>query len=195
MFGKQDYFAWQDTMRLLLKTKMAQGPPFREHCLKIISYLNTLKVLGANIDGEFQVDLILQSVPKSFKEFKLNYNMNKKIYTLSKMMIELVVVEGILVIANVDTKMVEASSSKPKSKGKGGRKKKDFTKQEGKQVALGVSNKGKKKGNDYTKGICFHCGEKGHWKRNCPKFIIDKNKGMMRSFLLETCLVHKPMDS
>ena len=48
--------------------------------------------------------------------------------------------------------MVEDSSSQPKSKGKGEKKKKkDFTKQDGKQVALGVANKGKK-----IKGKCFH---------------------------------------
>ena len=58
---------------------------------------------------------------------------------------ELVATEGIFGTANVDTKMAEASSSKPKSKGKGGKKKKDFTKQDGKQLALGVDNKRKKK--------------------------------------------------
>ena len=42
--------------------------------------------------------------------------MNKKIYTLSELMNELVVVEGILGIASVDTNMAEASFSKPKSK-------------------------------------------------------------------------------
>ena len=77
-------------------------------------------------------------------------------------MIELVATEGILGIESVDTNMAKDSSSKPKSKGKGGKKKKD-----------------------YTKGKCFHCGDKGHWKRNCPKFIADKNEGVMRSFLLE----------
>ena len=46
----------------------------------MISYLNTLEVLGADIDGESQAD-ILQSLPESFKEFKLNYNTNKNIYT------------------------------------------------------------------------------------------------------------------
>ena len=91
--------------------------------------------------------------------------------------------------------MAKAFSSKPKSKGKGGKKKKDFTKQNGKQLALGVANKGKRKLKDYTKGKCFHCGEKGHWKKNYPKFIVGKNKGVMRSFLLEICLVHNPTDS
>ena len=50
----------------------------------MISYLNTLEVLGADIDGESQEDVILQSLLESFKEFKLNYNINKKIYTLSE---------------------------------------------------------------------------------------------------------------
>ena len=61
--------------------------------------------------------------------------MDKNIYTLSELMKELVVAEGILGTASVDTNMVEASSSIPKSKGKGGKKKKDFTKQDGKQLA------------------------------------------------------------
>ena len=84
--------------------------------------------------------------------------MNKKIYLLSKLINELVVAEGILGTSSVDTNMAEASTSQPKSKGKGKKKKKkDFTKLDGKQIALGVVNKGKK-----IKGKCFHCGEKGH---------------------------------
>ena len=104
---------------------------------------------------------------------------------------ELVVVEGILGTSNVDAKMAEASTSQPKPKGNGKKKKKkDFTKQDGKQIAFGVANKGKK-----IKGKCFHCGEKGHWKRNFPKFRVANNKGMKCSFLLEICLVQNPMDS
>ena len=56
-----------------------------------------------------------------------------------------------------NTKMAEVSTSHPKSKGKG-KKKKDFTKQDGKQIALGVANIGKKK--DYAKGKCCHCGDR-----------------------------------
>ena len=124
-------------------------------------------------------------------EFRLNYNMNKNIYTLSELMNELVVAEGILGTSSVDANMAEASTSQPKSKGKGKKKKKkDFTKQNGKQIALGVANKGKK-----IKGKCFHCGDKGHWKRNCPKFKATNNKGMKISFLLEICLVQNPIDS
>ena len=59
MFSEQGHLARQDTMRLILNTKMSQGTSVREHCLKMISYLNTLEILGANIDGESQADMIL----------------------------------------------------------------------------------------------------------------------------------------
>ena len=120
----------------------------------------------------------------------INYNMNKKIYSLSELMNELVVMEGILGTSSVDANMAEVFTSQPKSKGKGKKKKKDFAKKDGKQIALGVADKGKK-----LKGKCFHCGEKGHWKRSCPTFKDAKNKGMKNTFLLEICLVQNPTDS
>ena len=154
MFGEQGRSTKQETMRQIYNTKMAEGTSVREHCLKTISNLNTLEVLGTDIDGESQVDTILQSLPESFKEFRLNYNMNKNVYTLSKLMNELVTAEGVLGTSSVDANMAEVSTTQPKSKGKGKKKKKkkkDFSKQDGKQVVLGVANKGKK-----IKGKCFH---------------------------------------
>ena len=85
-FGEQGRFARQETMRHIYNTKMAEGTSVREHCLRMISNMNTLEVLGADINGESQVDMILQSLLESFKEFRLNYNMNKKIYSLSELM-------------------------------------------------------------------------------------------------------------
>ena len=133
MFGEQGRSTRQETMRQIYNTKMAEGSSVKEHCLTMISNLNTLEVLGADIDGESQVDMILQSLLESFKEFRLNYNMNKKVYTLSELMNELVATEGILGTSNVEANVGKASTSQPKLKDKGKKKKKkDFTKQEGK---------------------------------------------------------------
>ena len=111
MFSKHGRSARQETMRQIYNTKMAEGSSVREHCLTMISNLNTLEVLGADIDGESQVDMILQSLSESFKEFRLNYNMNKKIYSLSELMNELVAAEGILDTSNVEANVGEASTS------------------------------------------------------------------------------------
>ena len=122
---KQRCNGWQKSnemakrMRQIYNTKMAEGTSVKEHCLRMISHLNTLEVLGVDIDGESQADLILQSLLESFKEFKLNYKINKKIYTLSELMNELVAAESILGTSSVNANMAEASTSQPKSKCKG----------------------------------------------------------------------------
>ena len=59
MFGQQGHSARQETMRQIYNIKMAEGSSVREHCLTMISILNTLEVLGADINGESQVDMIL----------------------------------------------------------------------------------------------------------------------------------------
>ena len=77
MFGDQNRAGRQVTMKTLLNTKMAEGTPVRDHVLKMIAHLNELEILGAEIDGESQVDIVLMSLPESFKNFYLNYSMSK----------------------------------------------------------------------------------------------------------------------
>ena len=78
MFGEQNHAGRQVAMKALLNTKMAEGTPVRDHVLKMIGHLNELEILGAEIDGESQVDIVLMSLPESFKSFHLNYSMNKE---------------------------------------------------------------------------------------------------------------------
>ena len=111
MFSEQDRFVKQETMRQIYNTKMAKDSSVREHCLTMIFDLNTLEVLGADIDGESQVNMILQSLPESFKEFRLNYNINKRIYSLSELMNELVAAKGILGTSSIDANMTEVFNS------------------------------------------------------------------------------------
>ena len=59
MFGEQGHSARQGIIREIYSTKMAEGTSVREHCRTMISNLNTLEVLGADIDGKSQVDMIL----------------------------------------------------------------------------------------------------------------------------------------
>ena len=45
--------------------KMAEGTPVREYILKMIGFLNELETLGATIDTQTQVNIILNSLPAS----------------------------------------------------------------------------------------------------------------------------------
>ena len=61
-------------MKVLLNTKMAEGTPVRDQVLKMIDHMNELEILGAKIDDKSQVDIVLMSLPKSFKKLRLNYS-------------------------------------------------------------------------------------------------------------------------
>ena len=96
IFGEQNRASRQVAMRALLNTKMAEGTLVRDHVLKMIAHLNELEILGAEIDGESQVDIVFMSLPKSFKNFRLNYSMSKGSYSLAELLKELQAAEGIL---------------------------------------------------------------------------------------------------
>ena len=59
MFGDQTRSARQKTMNDMMNTTMAETTPVRDHVLKMIGLLNELEILGAEIDVESQVDIIL----------------------------------------------------------------------------------------------------------------------------------------
>ena len=77
MFGEHNRAGRQVAMRALLNTKMAEETLVQDHVLKMISHLNELEIQGAEIDGESQVDIVLMSLPESYKNFRLNYSMSK----------------------------------------------------------------------------------------------------------------------
>ena len=110
IFGEQNRAGRQVAMRALLNTKMAEGTLVRDHVLKMISHLNELEILGADIDGESQVDIVLMSLPESYKNFRLNYSMSKESYSLAELLKELQAAGGILGHAK-SAQVVEKGSS------------------------------------------------------------------------------------
>nr|XP_018625884.1 uncharacterized protein LOC104094982 [Nicotiana tomentosiformis] len=63
MFGEQNRAAKKTAMKAPLNTKMAEGSSVRDHVLMMMSLLNELEVLGAVIDKESQVEMVLQTLP------------------------------------------------------------------------------------------------------------------------------------
>ncbi|XP_042409866.1 uncharacterized protein LOC121999226, partial [Zingiber officinale] len=118
LFGHQNRAARQEAMRKLMTTTMTEGTPVRDHILKMMAYLNEIQVLGGEIDGETQVDIILQTLPRSFEHFRLNYNMNKRMYSLAKLLTELQAAEGLFRQHSQIHYVENGSTSKPKGKKK-----------------------------------------------------------------------------
>ena len=96
MFGDQTRSARRKAMKDMINTTMEETTSVRDHVPKMISLLNELEILGAKIDGESQVDIILQSLSDSYNQFCLNYNMNKPQWTLTQLLKEPVSAEGLI---------------------------------------------------------------------------------------------------
>ena len=94
IFGDQTRQAKQVVIRKLMNYRMRPGTSVRVHMLEVIALLNDMEIMGAIIDEETQVDMVLKMPFDSFNTFKLNYSMNKLSYNLMELMKELQAVEA-----------------------------------------------------------------------------------------------------
>ena len=139
-----------------MNTKMAKGTPVREYVLKMFDHLNTLEILGSEIDGESHTDIIPKSMSDSFNQFQLNCSMNKNNFTLYELLNALQVAEGIVKGRPSVNKMENASLSKHFSKKKGKQKKNKVPSNPNKILnPFRDIGKGKKVNDPKSKKMCF----------------------------------------
>ncbi|KAK8613093.1 hypothetical protein V6N13_104415 [Hibiscus sabdariffa] len=75
-----------ETSKALFQCKMSKGSPVGAYVIKIMDYIQTLEKLRFPLKDELATDVILQSLPDSFKPFVLNFNMNKIDKTLPQLL-------------------------------------------------------------------------------------------------------------
>ena len=145
MFAKSTASERQAAITDLINTRM-NGGRVKDHCLAMISHISRAEVIGAKLQKEMKIDLILQSLPKHFNQFKVNYNMHKMDLTPVQLMHELESAEQSL----KDPCSINFTEDyvKPKGKPKGGNKNKK------KKVVIPVTKSDAIK---KPKGKCFKC--------------------------------------
>ena len=77
MFQQQARQERYETTKALHSCKMAEGTSVRTHVLKMKGYIEHLDRLGFPLSQELATDLILNSLPDSYVQFVMNYNMNE----------------------------------------------------------------------------------------------------------------------
>ncbi|KAL0454919.1 UNVERIFIED_CONTAM: hypothetical protein Slati_0831100 [Sesamum latifolium] len=161
-------------------TKLIEGSSVQEHGVKMLSLVEKLKDLKADLAKETYIDVILQSLPPSFDSFIVNYNMNGLDKDLHELINMLVQYEATIEKSASLVLVGEASTSKAKGKGAGrwrrnkGKTESTTTSAQSAPVAPLCMGKGKRKAVRQSwipKDICINCRKKGHWKRECPKLL------------------------
>ena len=127
-------------------------------------YIEHLDRLGFPLSQELTTDLILNSLPDSYGQFIMNYNMNEMDKSISELHTMLKTAEQNNKSKTGHVLMVQNGKgfkNKGKDKGKG----------------KGKSNaQPKPKAKALKEGVFFFCNEPGHWKRNCKLYLEDLKK-------------------
>ncbi|GKD18665.1 zinc finger, CCHC-type containing protein [Tanacetum coccineum] len=157
-------FAQQAEQELLQTTrdfhscKQEEGHPVRSYVLKMKGYIDNLERLGHPVTLGLGMSLILIGLRKEFDGFMKNYNMHSLGKTINELHAMLKLHEQTLPKNN--TPALHAILA-----GRGKNK-------------LAYAPKPKipppPKREDPTNYSIYHeCGETGHWKRNCPKYLAE----------------------
>ena len=75
MFQKQAHQELFETQKLLHTCKMEEGQSVSSHVLRMKSYIDRLERLGTPMMTRLAVNIILGSLPKSYDNFVMNFNM------------------------------------------------------------------------------------------------------------------------
>ena len=66
MFADTNRPARQAALRTVMNARMAEGQSVRDHVLRMIDSFNVATTLGAEIDEQSKIDMILESLPTSY---------------------------------------------------------------------------------------------------------------------------------
>ena len=87
----------REAVTAFMNLRMKPGQAVKDHMMKVRAHLNIAELNGVEINGETKIDMVVNSLLDSFDQFKLDYTLNKKEYTLQGLMQDVQSAEKILV--------------------------------------------------------------------------------------------------
>jgi len=183
MFSQAPRILKYEAAAKFFEAKLGKGQPVSNHVLKMIEYVETMERLGNKISKELAVDWVLHSLGDSYSLFRVNYNMNnmdKSLHELHSLLVQTekdmksgsssTVRSDVLAVTNKRggfKKSAKKPTPSPKGKGKAPKTKGPKINANPKPLRI----------RDMSEESCIYCHEKGHWKRDCPKYKEDVATG------------------
>ncbi|KAK1642998.1 hypothetical protein QYE76_060803 [Lolium multiflorum] len=161
-----------EALKQFFTCMMEEGSSVSEHMLVMSGHAKKLNDLGMMIPNQLGIHRVLQSLPPSYKNFVMNYNMqnmNKDLPEIFSMLKS----DEVEIKKENQVLMVNKTTSFKKQ----GKPNKGNFKKGGKKVA---PHPEKPKAGPKPETVCYYCQGKGHWKRNCPKYLADLKSGHVK---------------
>ncbi|KAL4323348.1 hypothetical protein GQ457_11G020680 [Hibiscus cannabinus] len=152
-----------ETSKALFECKMSEGSPVGVHVIKMMGYIQTLEKLGFALNDELAIDVVLQSLPDSFNQFVLNFNLNEINKTLPQLLGMLRTAEGNM---KKDGSKAVLMVREAKEKGK-----KLRTKNPGSTIKMAVNRVSDISSPHFKRSyVCFDALKRG-WKEGCKPIM------------------------
>jgi gag-polypeptide of LTR copia-type len=146
---------------------MTEGSSLDTHMLRMTSNIEQLEKLNSPLSKEFATDVILNFFPPSYSNFIKNYymlGMDKSLQEIKEM---LRIADGEMKKSSYNIMIQEGGSRIKKTKHKVTPK--VALKYKSKRKMVPNQNTPRAKASSTSDSFC--CQSKGHWKRNCPKYL------------------------
>ena len=166
-FENQEQVVVHKVAMELFHARLDEGQSVSPHVLQMIDLIDQLRQHNLILNDILGRSVVLGSLPTSYRQFVMYFNMNMTICTYQELHRMLLTTEddlkkGIPTRPPKPTSLSASSQGWSKEKNKKGKKKKAYGPQPQAKIA-----KPKRASEDK----CHHCSKVGHWKMNCPNYI------------------------
>jgi hypothetical protein len=172
-YTEKGAFAQTDLRTRFLESKCPDKGNVRQFLDELRVKREELATVGIDIDKKDYRSTIISSLPYSLANFASNQLAAAKLYSSTK------TITPDALISLISEEYERQQTQRARRNGGNG-KAKDQDRDEALNVSSGKSN-GKKKFERKPQGVCWNCGEKGHFKDKCPKPVDKKDDSPKKS--------------